>query len=904
MPRGFQRRDILLALFWPDLNSDEARRSLRQALHQLRRAVGENAIVSRSDDQVGLVDGAIWCDAVELERLADTGDHERVLELYTGDFLAGVFVPGVAPELEEWMARVRHRLRARASESAGRLAIDRERRGDIDAAVRAAQRACDLTPDDEATVRRCMSLHAAAGNVAAALAAYDELARHLRDLDASPSAETRAVVDAIRRSVATGRAAVRVESIVTSSVTNVADPTRLLPTAPAPVPEPPRLRRSWLLRRSVIGATLVGLLVVLALSRRESPAAGGGAGSDATSLIARGALRARDRVFVARFSNGTRDSTLGQALAGALDVDLAQSPVIQVLSEDERRDALRRMKRPLELSLDDTLARELAIREGVKAFITADVRQLAGEYVLSASIRATPSGTMLTAVRELARDSSQIIPALGRLSAEIRRRIGEAVASLRAIPPLDRATTASLPALRAYTRAMYHIEVSGDRDSSIALLEHAVELDTAFASAWRMLGSTYASEGDPGRASAALAHAYANRDRLPLRDRYLTIGSYNRTVTHDYDKAAASYRALLETYPTDIAAMNNLAMTYGAARQLQRAESMYVRLLASDSTIPSVYLGLAQNLMNQAKFAESRRVLDGVHARFPTYPITRMTETYLAAAQQDWSRAEDWARKRLEASSSRIADATDANQTLGDIMLLTGRLAEAERCFRDVMRLSVDTKSPGQYLGAAIMMGWLELRYRHRSSAAIGRVDEALTRYPLRSLQPADRPYVDLAGFWLASGQSQRLRAMLATADADSASRAQLDGAPRHLIAGYLAIAAHDGRRAIDEFREADAFMRCPLCALPGLAQAFVEAGDVEGGIAVYERYLTTPWMWRFETDAPNLGSSIEQLGDLYRRQGRPEKARDAYARLLRLWTGADAELADDLRRIRQKAEQ
>lgn len=36
-PRGLQRRDALLAMFWPELNVDEGRRALRQALHALRR---------------------------------------------------------------------------------------------------------------------------------------------------------------------------------------------------------------------------------------------------------------------------------------------------------------------------------------------------------------------------------------------------------------------------------------------------------------------------------------------------------------------------------------------------------------------------------------------------------------------------------------------------------------------------------------------------------------------------------------------------------------------------------------------------------------------------------------------------------------------------------------------------
>ena len=43
--RGPVRRDVLLALFWPELGDEEARRALRQALHHLRRIVGEDVVL-------------------------------------------------------------------------------------------------------------------------------------------------------------------------------------------------------------------------------------------------------------------------------------------------------------------------------------------------------------------------------------------------------------------------------------------------------------------------------------------------------------------------------------------------------------------------------------------------------------------------------------------------------------------------------------------------------------------------------------------------------------------------------------------------------------------------------------------------------------------------------------------
>src|SRR3954462_1783151 len=51
-PRGFHRRDRLLALFWPELDASRARNALSQALYVLRRSLGEGVLVSRGDQEI------------------------------------------------------------------------------------------------------------------------------------------------------------------------------------------------------------------------------------------------------------------------------------------------------------------------------------------------------------------------------------------------------------------------------------------------------------------------------------------------------------------------------------------------------------------------------------------------------------------------------------------------------------------------------------------------------------------------------------------------------------------------------------------------------------------------------------------------------------------------------------
>src|SRR5438105_3537366 len=62
-PRGFHRRDSVLGLLWPDADQSHARTSLRNSLHFLRRSLGENALLTRGDEEVSVNFDVVWCDA-------------------------------------------------------------------------------------------------------------------------------------------------------------------------------------------------------------------------------------------------------------------------------------------------------------------------------------------------------------------------------------------------------------------------------------------------------------------------------------------------------------------------------------------------------------------------------------------------------------------------------------------------------------------------------------------------------------------------------------------------------------------------------------------------------------------------------------------------------------------------
>src|SRR5881296_2805021 len=297
-PHRLHRRDSLVALFWPELDQEHARAALRQALHGLRRALGEGVVVSRGDEDIGLDADQIRCDVVEFERAVDAGRPADALDLYRGDLLEGFFIRG-SPEFEQWLEDERVRLKVMALRSATLLA----ERGGLAESAQWGRRALRIAPLDEPTLRRLMQSLDRLGDRAGALDAYEGFAKRLAaELEADPAPETRALAGAVRERVAT----------LSSHATELAPlQTAAEPPEAAGVPHP---RRRWL---GVAAAAFCLAVVAAAVSlRAREPAP----------------LNAK-RVLVVPFANRTGDSTLdplanlaadwitrGLALTGVLEI--------------------------------------------------------------------------------------------------------------------------------------------------------------------------------------------------------------------------------------------------------------------------------------------------------------------------------------------------------------------------------------------------------------------------------------------------------------------------------------------------------------------------------------------------------------------------------------------------------
>jgi DNA-binding SARP family transcriptional activator len=199
---GFQRRDLLLGIFWPELDASHARGALSQALRFIRRELGDSeenpVILSRGAEEVGINPQMLSCDVTAFEEAAKSDRHDEAVALYEGHLLDGFFINGGGP-FDDWLDRTRERLRSTAALATRSASERHEASGDHAQALALARRGIELSYPDERALRELLGRLYRLGDRGGALQAYESFAERLReDFDSAPSAQTLGVVEHIR----------------------------------------------------------------------------------------------------------------------------------------------------------------------------------------------------------------------------------------------------------------------------------------------------------------------------------------------------------------------------------------------------------------------------------------------------------------------------------------------------------------------------------------------------------------------------------------------------------------------------------------------------------------------------------------------------------------------------------
>ncbi len=171
-------REHLATLLWGDRFDEQARNSLRQALHALRKATGPDVVIG--DDELSVEQGALEIDLSETALLSG--------------FRSG------SEAFDDWLEEQRHNRRAQSALRLTLLAGESLARQDEAKALEHYLKALEIDPLSEEVVCHIMTILGRLNRRPEALAYFQTFSDRLKaDLDAEPGSESRALADSLRK---------------------------------------------------------------------------------------------------------------------------------------------------------------------------------------------------------------------------------------------------------------------------------------------------------------------------------------------------------------------------------------------------------------------------------------------------------------------------------------------------------------------------------------------------------------------------------------------------------------------------------------------------------------------------------------------------------------------------------
>ena len=348
-----------------------------------------------------------------------------------------------------------------------------------------------------------------------------------------------------------------------------------------------------------------------------------------------GKLTDKDTVVLADFVNSTGDPVFDDALRQGLSSQLEQSPFLNLLSDDRIAQTLTLMAQPVNARLTYATAREVCQRTGSAAVLNGTIAQVGTQYLLTVKATNCSNGDSLGSAEAQAIDKNHVLEALGKTASQIRKQLGESLASLQKYDaPAENVTTPSIEALKAYGLGYRAMVLKNDYGPAITLFQRAITLDPNFAMAHARLGTAYSNTSETALAADSVRRAYELRDRVSERERLYIASHYELFFTGDLDAARKVYELSAETYPRD-APLNNLGLIYSQMGEFDKALGAFQHVLSTSPGTGNRYANLVNGFLQLNRLDEAKAAAREAEARHIDSPEIHINLYWVAFLQRD-----------------------------------------------------------------------------------------------------------------------------------------------------------------------------------------------------------------------------------------------------------------------------
>jgi len=580
-------------------------------------------------------------------------------------------------------------------------------------------------------------------------------------------------------------------------------------------------------------------------------------------------LAEQDAIVLADFENRTGDPAFDGTLKQVLEVEISQSPYLNILPDQDVRQTLESMRRRADQPITKQVGLEICQRNSAKAMVSGSIAGVGNRYVLTLEALNCATGGVFAAAKAEVESKERVLRALDDCTAKIRRTLGESLASIRKFGvPMEQATTSSLDALKMFALGD-ELRRQGKVAESIPLFQRASELDPQFTLAYGRLGAAYANLNESGLAKQYLGKAFELRQRTSERERLYLTSRYYENVTGEAGKAIDNYEIWRNAYPRDWVPVNNLANKYTAVGQYEKAIEAAQEAVRLNPNHAFPYEVLARAYKRATRFAEAKSISETAISKHLERWGLHGILYQIAFAEGDAGAMRGEAEWGIGKSTE---DETLMDEALG--AATAGRLRDSRELFGRAFAMARKNGLPDNAASAVVSQGSIEAAFhnfreaKERANAALALEgdqasedaalvlarsgdltraeslsDDLLRRYPLDTIVnevsvPEIRAEMDIR-----RGQPAHAVDLLRTA-----APFELRDFTVPYIRGEAYLSARMGTDAAREFQKivknqgVDPISPYYPLAHKGLAQAYALQGDNAGSRREYEEFFA---LWK-----------------------------------------------------------
>jgi eukaryotic-like serine/threonine-protein kinase len=594
-----------------------------------------------------------------------------------------------------------------------------------------------------------------------------------------------------------------------------------------------------------------------------------------------------DLLLLGDIANDTGENDFDGTLREALRVALLQSPYLNLVSDEKIHSVMREAGQRYGAELTEALLPVICTKAGTQAYLTGKISRDGSGYVVKLTVyRCAGARRMAKAIAHAAR-ADLLVQHLGEAARTLRQDLGESPQSIAKYDvPLERATTPIPASLKAYEEARKMIREKGDLEA-VPLYKRAIELDSRFAMAHSGLAVSYYNLNQMGKASDEVRQAYEAGDRQTYRERLNIATLYYDLAQGDIEKAIERYKEYIRAYPRDDVAMGNLSSEYFVIGDYAAAAKYAEAALKIDPDSAAWYENYSTALLALSRPLEAEKVLQEAFSRKLDDPSLHANLYAVGFAKGDsalMQRELSWAAGKPNGEDSLLAAQSDTEAYYG-------RLQKA----REYTRRAVESAKKAELPESAAV--W-EVEAAMRE-AMFGYPEEAKKHVEAAlQLAPGSKDVRALAALVFARlGEDARAQKILDDLRALYVSNMVIQKAWLPVVQAEMKLRKNQYADAINSLEGVTPYEKGQLtgnlsdsCMIPAYLRGEAElgAGNARQALAEFQK---------FSTDAGIVGSCwsapLAKLGTARAEamSGSTSRAKDAYAKFLEQWKGADPEI-------------